>query len=120
MSTCLASYVTNILCSFLALSVSPVFTIKAGLSILKANCVLSVKMFLKAIVTLDPGLMLNGPCGFGARQCPCKGMKYSPPLLDDIVRVAEVSPNCEGSKLTSTVASVPLLPADATVMFLST
>ncbi len=74
-STCFASYVTSILYIFLALSMSPVFTINAGLSTLKVKRVLCVKMFLKAMVTLEPGLTLNGPCGLGTRQWPYRGME---------------------------------------------
>lgn len=70
---------------------------------------------------LYPALMTNGPCGLGSRQCPMRGIEYSPPVGEDMESIARVSPRQEGSKCTSTSASVPVKVTDeAAVTDLST
>ena len=50
------------------------FSVNAGLSNEKLNCVICPNTFLKEMLVVAPALITNGPWGLGTRQCPWSGM----------------------------------------------
>lgn len=63
--------------------------------------------FLNGTETDDLALTVNGPWGRGGAQVPINGNTYSPPTVDERVKVALESPKTTGSKWTSKTTSVP-------------
>ena len=58
------------------------------------------------VLVLD--LTVNGPCGFGGKHVPMSGIKQSPPIVEDRMRVARISPKLDGSNKISNETSRPL------------
>ena len=59
---------------FLDFRLSLAFTVKAELLTENEKCIVCGNTFLKGIVTVNPALMVKGPCGAGGRQWPRRGM----------------------------------------------
>mmetsp|Transcript_4812 Transcript_4812/g.12378 ORF Transcript_4812/g.12378 Transcript_4812/m.12378 type:complete len:381 (-) Transcript_4812:1111-2253(-) len=67
--------------------------------------------FLKGTLTLPPLLMAIGPCRPGSSPRPTRLQMYSPPSGCETVSVSVSLPSLLGSKRTSTVTSLPVLPS---------
>lgn len=78
------------------------------------------KTFLKGILKLRLGLMVNGPCACGGMQVPRKIKVYWPPISEDRVSKPLTSPSWCGSKQTETAASDGCLYPGEAVTVLST
>ena len=50
------------------------------------------KTFLKGMLMLDPGRIVNGPWGLGSRQVPLRGKTYCPPSMEDSLSRVVASP----------------------------